>query len=82
MNVSHPYWAEHELSISLALTPGGLAPRGLRPLGAHWHPSRFSLPPSLLRLWIFTNLSLPHSLVRGGFTDPHSLAPQYYSISL
>ena len=36
------------------------------------------LPPSLLRLWIFTNLSLPHSLVRGGFTDPHSLAPQYY----
>ena len=26
------------------------------------------------------NLSLPHSLVRGGFMDPHSLAPQYYLI--
>ena len=36
------------------------------------------LPPSLLRLGIFTNLYLPHSLVRVGFLDPHSLAPQYY----
>ena len=51
-----------------------LTPRGLRPLGARWHPSRF-FPPSLLRLWIFTNLSLS----RSGRIYGSSLArPQYY----
>ena len=54
-----------------------LAPRGLRPLGARWHPSRFSLPLSFVCGYSRISPSLTLSF-GGGFMDPHSLAPQYY----